>query len=232
MKEFNWKIIFTFQILLIIGVSSILSYKMGVFEEIKQQIVHDAIAEEPYIDEDQDISLQKTEQVKKVEVKKDVVKEKTADKKDEDKTKQPENTKEETVKEASISEDNTPTVFSRKTDAEVKKVVEKYKDKIADSYIATVTSYNSESGQTDDSPCIAASGVDVCKRNVEDIVATNDLPFHTKILIPEYFGDQIFYVEDRMNARYTGTDRLDIWMKNKTDSKNFGAKVLKIIVLK
>lgn len=201
---------------------------MGLFEDIKQQIVHDVIAEEPVIDNNQKVNIAKLDQTK-TEKKKEATSEKTitntAVKKSED-------TKEENIKEASILDDTTPTVFSRKTDAEVKKAIDKYKDQISDSYIATVTSYNSEAGQTDDSPCIAASGMDVCKRNAEDIIATNDLPFHTKILIPEYFGDQIFYVEDRMNARYTGTDRLDIWMKNKTDSKNFGAKVLKIIVLK
>ena len=145
-----------------------------------------------------------------------------------------ENTKKELIEKASINSTtkDDAQILVRKTDAEVKKVVDKYKDQISDSFIATVTSYNSENGQTDDSPCIAASGIDVCDRNVEDIVATNDLPFHTKVLIPEYFGDKIFYVEDRMNARYTGTDHIDVWMKKKVDSKSFGAKVLKIIVLK
>ena len=131
-----------------------------------------------------------------------------------------------------IKKENTANILTRKTDTEVKAVMDKFKNEIKSSYIATVTSYNSEPGQTDDSPCITASNLDVCKRNVEDIVATNDLPFHTKVLIPEYFGDRVFYVEDRMNKRYTGLDRLDVWMKNKTDSKNFGAKVLKIVVLK
>ena len=114
----------------------------------------------------------------------------------------------------------------------LKIVEEKYKDQIKKTYKTNITSYNSEAGQTDDSPCITASGLDVCKRNTEDIVATNDLPLHTKILIPEYFGERIFYVEDRMNVRYTGTGRVDIWMKNKTDSKQWGIKYTKIIVLK
>src|SRR3989338_5141296 len=34
-----------------------------------------------------------------------------------------------------------------------------------------VTAYTSEVGQTDSTPCITASGLDVCVRNTEDIVA-------------------------------------------------------------
>jgi len=224
MREPNWKIIFTSQILLMLLVSSVLSFKMGLFEDIKQQIVHDAVADEST----KTIPVVAKTTIKKVET--PVLVEKK------------ENTKVEIVKTASVVEVDVKTdtkeaekeldTFERKSDSEVKTVIEKYKDQISDSFITTVTSYNSEAGQTDDSPCITASNMDVCKRNVEDILATNDLPFHTKILIPEYFGDRIFYVEDRMNQRYTGTDHIDVWMKNKINSKNFGAKVLKIIVLK
>jgi len=205
-------------------VSSVLSFKMGLFEDIKQQIVHDAVADE---------SIKIAPVVVKTTTKK-VETPVLVEKK--------ENTKAEIVKTAAIVETDIKVdtkegekeldVFERKSDSEVKMVVDKYKDQISDSFITTVTSYNSEAGQTDDSPCIAASGMDVCKRNLENIIATNDLPFHTKVLIPEYFGDRIFYVEDRMNKRYTGTDHIDVWMKNKINSKNFGAKVLKIIVLK
>ena len=115
---------------------------------------------------------------------------------------------------------------------DIKEIEAEYKDKIKKSYYTNITSYNSEAAQTDDSPCITASNMDVCERDTEDIVATNDLPLHTKILIPEYFGDRIFYVEDRMNERYTGTGRVDIWMKNKENSKKWGIKNTKIVVLK
>ncbi len=115
---------------------------------------------------------------------------------------------------------------------DVKSIKEKYKDKIKKTYKTNVTSYNSEVAQTDSSPCITASGLDVCQRGSEDIVATNDLPLHTKILIPEYFGEKIFYVEDRMNVRYTGTGRVDIWMQNKNSSQLWGIKYTEIVVLK
>lgn len=198
MKDFKWKIVFTIQVLSIIFIGGILSYKMGIFKDLKSHIIHEAIAEEPLKLEPKVSNVVLVKEIKE-EIKEEIKK---------------------------------PSILIKKTNEEVKKVMEKYKDQVKDSYIATVTSYNSEPGQTDDTPCITASGMDVCKRDVEDIVATNDLPFHTKILIPEYFGDRIFYVEDRMNKRFTGMDRLDVWMKNKVDSKNFGAKVLKIIVLK
>ncbi len=85
-----------------------------------------------------------------------------------------------------------------------------------------VTAYNSLPWQTNDEPCITASGMNVCERGAEDIIATNYsyLPFGSKIKIPELFRDREFVVEDRMNKRYTQT--LDIWMKNYFDAKEFG----------
>lgn len=89
----------------------------------------------------------------------------------------------------------------------------------------TVTSYNSEPGQTDDTPFITASGT----RTRDGVVAANFLPIGTIVRFPEVFGDKEFIVEDRMNARYYY--KADIWMENKQDSINFGAKYLKIEIL-
>ena len=87
-----------------------------------------------------------------------------------------------------------------------------------------VTTYNSLPSQTDASPCITASGLNVCERNTEDIIATNflNLPFGTKVRLPELFGDRIFIVEDRMNRRYYRT--ADVWLKDYNDAKKFGRK--------
>lgn len=85
-----------------------------------------------------------------------------------------------------------------------------------------VTAYTSEVGQTDSTPCITASGLDVCERNEENVVAANFLPIGTRLRMPELFGDRVFYVEDRMNARYVY--KADIWMKNKSDAIAFGLK--------
>lgn len=89
-------------------------------------------------------------------------------------------------------------------------------------YTIPLTAYTSEVGQTDDTPCITASGLDVCERNEENVVAANFLPLGTRVRIPELYGNQVFYVEDRMNARYHY--KMDIWMKQKQDAKQFGVK--------
>ena len=95
--------------------------------------------------------------------------------------------------------------------------------------IHLVTAYNSEAGQTDDSPCITANGFDVCKHGIEDTIAANFLPFGTKVKIPEFFGDKVFIVRDRMNQRFA--NRLDVWMIEKHDAKQFGVKLAKIQIL-
>jgi len=93
----------------------------------------------------------------------------------------------------------------------------------------TITAYNSDPAQTDDTPCITANGFDVCEHNQEDTIAANFLKFGTKVRIPELYGDRIFVVRDRMNKRYT--NRVDIWMKDKADARAFGVKVAKIEVV-
>ncbi|QQG52390.1 MAG: 3D domain-containing protein [Candidatus Falkowbacteria bacterium] len=93
-----------------------------------------------------------------------------------------------------------------------------------------MTAYNSEPGQTDNSPCITANGFNVCEHGEEDTIAANFLKFGTKVRIPELFGDRVFVVRDRMNKRHA--DRVDIWMNNRSDAIKFGIKTAKIEVLK
>lgn len=80
---------------------------------------------------------------------------------------------------------------------------------------ATVYGYNSEVGQTDNSPFITASNQIV--RN--GIVANNCQPFGTKVEI----DNKIFEVQDRMNSRY-GCNIFDIWFENKQDALNWGKR--------
>lgn len=93
----------------------------------------------------------------------------------------------------------------------------------------TMTAYNSESGQCDATPCITASGFDLCEHGIEDTVAANFLKFGTKVRIPELFGDKVFIVRDRMNERYQ--NRVDIWMLSKEEARKFGIKKAKIEIL-
>jgi hypothetical protein len=71
---------------------------------------------------------------------------------------------------------------------------------------AILTAYNSEVGQTDDTPFITASG----DRVGYGVIAANWLPFGTKVVIPELFGKDVFIVKDRMNKRFNDTNKIDI----------------------
>jgi len=88
-----------------------------------------------------------------------------------------------------------------------------------------VTAYTSSPEETDDTPFITASG-----KTVRDgIVASNFLPMGTKIKIPAFYGDKIFVVEDRMHPRMTNV--VDVWMENKSDALQFGARHTEIAIL-
>ena len=90
----------------------------------------------------------------------------------------------------------------------------------------TATAYTSRAQETDSSPYIAAWGDHV----FWGMIASNAYPKGTKIQIPNYFGDKMFTVLDRMNNRYY--HRLDLWMPNLNDAKNWGARYIKIKVYK
>jgi len=93
-------------------------------------------------------------------------------------------------------------------------------------YVMTVpaTAYNSLAGQTDDTPFITASGT----TTRHGVLAANFLPIGTRVKIPEIYGDDVFIVEDRMNARYD--KRVDIWMESYSDAIQFGYKNIQIEV--
>ncbi|MFB6212373.1 MAG: hypothetical protein ABEI53_00950 [Candidatus Magasanikbacteria bacterium] len=116
----------------------------------------------------------------------------------------------------SISKESTP---SKKTEvrnlSKVKPV----------SFKSWITAYSSTYNQTDSTPFITASGERVRK----GIVATNLLPFGTKIKIPRLFGDKVFVVKDRMHPRKDNT--VDIWMKTTKRALKFGKKYSKIKIV-
>lgn len=86
----------------------------------------------------------------------------------------------------------------------------------------TVTAYSSTPDQTDDSPFVTADGTWVH----DGTLAANFLPFGTKVRLPDYSGDKVYTVEDRMNERYTY--RADVWMTSREAAKQFGVKKLKM----
>jgi 3D (Asp-Asp-Asp) domain-containing protein len=89
----------------------------------------------------------------------------------------------------------------------------------------TVTAYSSTPDQTDSTPFITASGSHV----YDGTLAANFLPFGTKVRFPDYSGDKIYIVEDRMHKRFS--DRVDIWFATREAALKFGKRRLKMEVL-
>lgn len=83
-------------------------------------------------------------------------------------------------------------------------------------YRLTVTAFSSTPDQTDDTPFTTANGTHVH----DGTLAANFLPFGARVRLPEIYGDKIFTVEDRMNARYKL--RADVWMASRKEAINFG----------
>jgi len=104
------------------------------------------------------------------------------------------------------------------------------------------TSYNAHKSQTDDSPCIGASGYDQCKfvKKHRIIALSRDLvsyggdtPFKymDRVFLKSDLDDERcngeFVVMDTMNARYK--KRGDIFFMNKKDNTSCNAKIFKIL---
>lgn len=85
------------------------------------------------------------------------------------------------------------------------------------------TAYSSTPDQTDGSPFETSNGMWV----YDGLLAVNGLPYGTKIRIPDIFGEKIFTVNDRMNARYN-SNRIDIWLPSRAAAIQFGAKHVRI----
>lgn len=83
-----------------------------------------------------------------------------------------------------------------------------------------VTAYSSTADQTDSTPFITANGTYVS----DGIIATNFLPFGTKVKFPEYSGDKVYTVQDRMAKK--NSHKIDIWMPSRQLALNFGVKTL------
>lgn len=130
-------------------------------------------------------------------------------------------------------EEKKPIVLIRKSyyQAKIKKpIIQENKiakkvPKVSYSKYVTVTAYSSTVDQCDSTPFITANGT----RVHDGIIAANFLRFGTKVRFPEYSGNKIYTVEDRMHQRFS--NRADIWMITKKQAINFGAKRLKIEIL-
>ncbi|MFA5995690.1 MAG: hypothetical protein WCW27_00285 [Patescibacteria group bacterium] len=87
-------------------------------------------------------------------------------------------------------------------------------------FTSSLFAYSSTVDQTDGDPFTTASGAKVA----DGIVATNCLPFGTKIKIPSLFPDKTFIVQDRM-AAWHGCNSIDIWFPSRQAAFTFGKQV-------
>jgi 3D (Asp-Asp-Asp) domain-containing protein len=98
--------------------------------------------------------------------------------------------------------------------------------RVVETFPVTLTAYSSTILETDESPYFTASGTHV----KDGTVASNLLPFGTKIKIPELYGDKTFVVEDRLHWS-AGKDKIDIWFSSRQEALNFGVKRTYIEIL-
>ena len=87
-----------------------------------------------------------------------------------------------------------------------------------------ITAYSSTVDQTDLDPFVTAAGTIVR----DGVIATNILPFGTKIQLPELYGDKVFVVEDRMHwkKRY----HIDIWFPSRDEALQFGTTITDALI--
>ena len=97
------------------------------------------------------------------------------------------------------------------------KLIQELEPKVKHRIKMTITAYSSTPCQTDSTPFITASNSWVRK----GIVANNFFPFGTRIRIPEYFGDKIFDIEDRLHWRKSN-EHVDVWFPTRQEAINFG----------
>lgn len=93
-----------------------------------------------------------------------------------------------------------------------------------------VSAYTTRKEETDDTPCIAANGENICDPAKRNTVATNDLPIGTKVIIPS-ISPNVLVVRDRMNARYTGKGNMDVLADTVSDARVIGRRTREVIVL-
>lgn len=98
-------------------------------------------------------------------------------------------------------------------------------------FVAKVTAYTSSRDETDDTPCTAANGDDICallKRG--DRSCAGRYPFGTRLDIP---GIGVCTIRDRTAARYN--DRIDVYFggsDKKKEAKQWGAPTLTVKIIK
>jgi len=90
--------------------------------------------------------------------------------------------------------------------------------------IYTVTAYNAIEYQTDNTPCISASGLNVCETDELICACPREFEFGTKFKI----NGKIYDCQDRLHLKYD--DRIDLLMHTIEEAKEFGKQELKVYI--
>ena len=85
------------------------------------------------------------------------------------------------------------------------------------------TAYSSTVDQTDGNPFVTANG----ERVGPGTMAANFLPMGTTVKI----GDNVYVINDRMNARYNNKYVVDIWKPNRAEAIQHGARIMEMEVV-
>lgn len=88
-----------------------------------------------------------------------------------------------------------------------------------------VTAYNSEVGQTDDTPFTTSAQTPTR----HGVVAARWLPIGARVRFPGHFDDEVFVVEDRMH--YDNWCKVDVWHQEMGDAKEWGIRSVNVEVL-
>ena len=94
--------------------------------------------------------------------------------------------------------------------------------------IVEISAYNAVAAQTDQTPCIAANGENICLESAGNVAAANFLPFGTRFIVPE-LGDRVWEVKDRMNRRYR--NNIDLLVDTTEEAKQIGRRKMEVIIL-
>lgn len=103
--------------------------------------------------------------------------------------------------------------------------VEQIKQEEVEVITATVFKYNSEVGQTDDTPFFTANGDRVGKGSLG---CPSRYKFGTVVMID---GEK-YKCNDRMAERYRQGNYFDIWTASKADALKFGKQIKQVTIIK
>ena len=89
----------------------------------------------------------------------------------------------------------------------------------------TITAYNALSYQTDNSPCISASGMNICEAGELICACPREFEFGTEFFI----NGRWWNCQDRLHSKYD--DRIDLLMHTIEDAKEFGKQELEVYII-